>query len=272
MLMPGDPPAQPFCLLPPCGSDSTLYCSRMVRAVALPPHCGCDRSAFFTPNLHFPNLRQKFTCGTLLEPATDDGGTDYEGSCMVTADLFTQEALPHLNALYNYALRLCKDEQRTQDLVQDTMLKAYRFFHTYTAGTNCRAWLFQICRNLFINLYRSKQHQPIVFHFQEDVPGVDDFPEASIASPGVHDETDIETQQATFGDEVVLALEGLPQDFRTAVILSDIEGHSYEEIASFTHVPVGTVRSRIHRGRKMLTASLGEYARRQGFLHRTVAA
>jgi len=169
----------------------------------------------------------------------DDGDTVYERTCMVTADLFAREAMSHLEALYNFAFRLCQDEQRTQDLVQDTMLKAYRFFHTYTAGTNCRAWLFQICRNLFINLYQSKQHLPVVFHFQEDVPGVDDLPEAAVAAPGVRDETDIQAQQTTFGDEVLMALEGLPQDFCAAVILCDIEGHSYEEIASFAHVPGG---------------------------------
>ena len=173
-----------------------------------------------------------------------------------------------MGALRSFALQLCKDEQYSRDLVQETMLKAYMYFHTYREGTNCRAWLFQICKNSFINEARRKQHQPVAIDFQEEESG--DW-------PGRHDAVlrdfhlKMRSQHAgtiaidALSDEVYRGLMGLPSDYQTVLILCDIEGHTYEEIAEFMRAPVGTIRSRIHRGRKLLASQLREYARKRGF-------
>ncbi len=187
---------------------------------------------------------------------------------MTGASQFEREALPQLGALHNFAYQLCRDEQYSRDLVQETMLKACRSFHLYREGTNCRAWLFQICKNSYFNEYRRKQLQPISV-------GIPEYPaEQDITADGdgartarvlLKDQGDEQKHRACMSDEVIEALHALPYAYQTAVILSDIEGHSYEEIASFTHAPVGTIRSRIHRGRRMLAARLAGYARSVGW-------
>lgn len=176
---------------------------------------------------------------------------------------FENEALPHMEALHSYALKLCRDEQSSRDLVQETMLKAFRYSHTYSEGTNCKAWLFQICKNSYINSYRRAQYEPIATDFQQL--------EAHSSSEGIEwqfSASERHFQQETpsfqdanlFGDDVMLALAAIPADYQTAILLSDIEGYSYEEIAGFVHVPIGTIRSRIHRGRKMLSDRLAHLA------------
>ncbi len=182
----------------------------------------------------------------------------------MSSNLFFQEALSHLDALRNFAFRLCRDEQSTSDLVQETMLKACRSYQTYQKGTNCRAWLFQICKNSYINDYRRKQYETIPQDFSEELAGADGD-HAPTARGSLADQTVLRVHEAAVGDEVAAALESLPADYQTALILSDIEGYTYEEIAEFSHTPIGTIRSRIHRGRKMLAAQLQEYARRHGY-------
>jgi RNA polymerase sigma factor (sigma-70 family) len=182
----------------------------------------------------------------------------------MSSTLFFQEALSHLDALRNFAFKLCRDEQCTNDLVQETMLKAYRSYHTYQEGTNCRAWLFQICKNSYINDYRRKQYETIPQDFSEELASADGD-HAHTVRWSLADQTVLHTHEAAVGDEVAAALESLPADYQTALILSDIEGYTYEEIAEFSHTPIGTIRSRIHRGRKMLAAQLEEYARRHGY-------
>ncbi|HCV42320.1 MAG TPA: RNA polymerase subunit sigma [Bacteroidetes bacterium] len=181
---------------------------------------------------------------------------------------FEQEALPQMNALYNFARKLCRDDRDSRDLIQETMLKAYTYFHTFQEGTNCRAWLFQICKNSFINEVRRKQRQPVVLDLQESESGnrfrADGTPyrdfHLNMNNQGARDfATD------TLSDEVQDALEALPSDYRTALILCDIENLSYEEVAQFMQTPVGTVRSRIHRGRAMLAGRLTEYAQERGY-------
>ncbi len=190
----------------------------------------------------------------------------------MTASRFEQEALPQMGALQSFALQLCKDEQFSHDLVQETMLKAYTYFHTYREGTNCRAWLFQICKNSYINEVRRKQHQPISVDLQGEEAGEwsqrdDDM--ARELHVRLNEKTAPTPDMDAFGDEVYHALSLLPPDYQTVLILCDMEGHTYDEIAEYMHAPVGTIRSRIHRGRRLLAGRLAGYARSQGLRHQS---
>lgn len=177
-----------------------------------------------------------------------------------------------MEALRHYALQLCRDEQRSQDLVQETLFKAYRYFHTYRDGTNCKAWLFQICKNSYINEYRRKQYEPLPTNFQEvHAAHTERNEEARSLHATLTDDVVEQQHAALFGDEVMNALKTIPTDYQTAVLLSDVEGYTYEEIAEFASVPIGTIRSRIHRGRRMLAGSLARYARQEGYCSLTSA-
>ena len=175
---------------------------------------------------------------------------------------FEREAIPHMDILYNYALKMTGSPDDADDLVQETYLKAYRFWDKYEKGTNIRAWLFRIMKNSFINRYRKETREPDTVDY-EDIQNFYNVIRAESADPN-------DLQEKIFGglldDDVTRALESLPEDFRTVVILCDIEGLSYEEIAEFTECPIGTVRSRLHRGRKMLRAQLFEYAKKRGYV------
>jgi len=175
---------------------------------------------------------------------------------------FEAEALPHMDVLYNFALRTTGNENDAQDLLQETYLKAFRFWDKYEKGTNIRAWLFRIMKNSYINRYRKETKEPDKVDYDE----IENFYNTIRAEST--DPNDL--QQKLFGnllgDEVTKALESLPDDFRTVVILCDIEGLTYEEIAEFVECPIGTVRSRLHRGRKLLQAKLYEYAKKQGVI------
>ncbi len=174
--------------------------------------------------------------------------------------IFEQEFLPHLEALYNFAYHLSYDEENANDLVQETFLKSYRFINSYRVGTNAKAWLFQILKNAFINQYRKKNKRPIQVDF-EDVVNYHD----SEAENVKHLNLGHEIFQGMMGDEVTIALNSLPIDSKTIVLLCDIEGFTYEEIATIINIPIGTVRSRIHRARNMLKEKLESYARNLGF-------
>ena len=187
---------------------------------------------------------------------------------MTQSQLFEREALPHMEALERFAYQLCRDSHRSRDLVQETMLKAFKHFDMFRQGSNCRAWLFQICKNSYINAYRRRQHEPILMDFEDETlqaGGGNELEHLRSARVLLADTADIEAHARSMGDEVTAALQSLPPVFQTAVILSDIEGHPYEEIAEFMQVPVGTVRSRIHRGRSMLAGILSGYARDLGW-------
>jgi RNA polymerase sigma-70 factor (ECF subfamily) len=186
---------------------------------------------------------------------------------------FAREALPQLKALREFALSLCKNQQRTDDLVQDTMVKAFRHFDSYRQGTNCRAWLFQICKHCFINDCRRRRYEPIAVDMEAALSS--DGPEGEALRelrPVVADREAPNALSGLLSDEVARALEEIPLDYQTVLILSDIEGYSYDEIAEFVRAPLGTIRSRIHRGRRMLAQRLGEFAKREGYLSRTLAA
>lgn len=175
---------------------------------------------------------------------------------------FEREALPHLDALYNFALRMTGDDDDANDLVQDTFLKAFRFFDKFEKGTNCKAWLFRIMKNTFINAYRKKTKEPIKVDYEE----VENFYEN--VKPSSTDSAHLEKEiyDNLLDDEISSAIASLPDDFKTVIILSDIEGFTYDEIADFVDCPVGTVRSRLHRARKMLFAKLYKYANEKGYI------
>jgi RNA polymerase sigma factor (sigma-70 family) len=184
---------------------------------------------------------------------------------MSNENLFLVEALPQLDALRNFAFKLCRDQHYTNDLVQETMLKACKSFHTYQRGTNCRAWLFQICKNSYINDYRRKQYETIPVDFAENQRGEEGGDEWRAPHVCLADPASFETHGAIVGDEVASALEALPVEYQTVLLLSDVEGYTYDEVAAFVKAPIGTVRSRIHRARKMLAERLESYARHQGY-------
>ncbi|HEV8537677.1 MAG TPA: sigma-70 family RNA polymerase sigma factor [Bacteroidota bacterium] len=175
---------------------------------------------------------------------------------------FEREAVPHMDILYNYALRMTADPDDAKDLVQETYLKAYRFWDKYEKGTNIRAWLFRIMKNSYINRYRKETKEPETVDYNE-IQNFYNTIRFESADPN-------DLQEKIFGglleDDVARAIESLPEDFRTVVILCDIEGLSYEEIAEFVDCPIGTVRSRLHRGRKILRTKLFEYAKKRGYV------
>lgn len=175
---------------------------------------------------------------------------------------FEREAIPHMDALYNFAFRLTGDSDEADDLVQETYLRAFRFFDKFEQGTNCKAWLFRILKNTFINKYRKETKEPDKVDYEE----VDNYYENIKPSntDSAHLEKDI--YDNLLDDEISEAVNSLPEDFRTVIILCDLEGYTYEEIADFIDIPVGTVRSRLHRARKMLFTKLYDYAANKGYI------
>lgn len=174
---------------------------------------------------------------------------------------FNTEMIPHMDSLYNFAIRSANDPSDAEDLVQDTIVKAYRFFSSYERGTNAKAWLFRILKNSYINNYRKQSKQP----YKVDYDEISTYYESVRSERS--DTTDMEQimYRELLDDEVTRALNKLPEDFRTVVLLCDIEGFTYEEIANMLDVPIGTIRSRLHRGRNLLRTSLSQYANRRGF-------
>jgi len=179
-------------------------------------------------------------------------------------DGFESAAMPYLDALYNTAYRMARNAEDAEDLVQETYLKAYRSFDQFTPGTNLKAWLFKILKNTFINEYRKRQSKPAASDFSE-IEGsfesqVRSDPAAQIKNP------EEEILDTSFDEGVQDALDRLPPDYRMAVLLADLEGFSYKEIAEILEIPVGTVMSRLYRGRKLLEEALLVYARDHGYL------
>ena len=175
---------------------------------------------------------------------------------------FEEEALPHMNALYNYALKMTGDPDQADDIVQETYLKAFRFFDKFEKGTNCKAWLFRILKNSFINDYRKQVKEPDKLDYED----IENFYENIKASDVRSDHLARDVFGRLLDDEITEAISSLPEDFRTVIILSDIEGFTYEEISDFVDCPIGTVRSRLHRARKMLYVKLFDYAKDKGFI------
>jgi len=174
---------------------------------------------------------------------------------------FNEEILPHLDAMYNFALRLTSDPNDAEDLVQDTIVKAYRFFSSYEKGTNAKAWLFRILKNSYINNYRKKSKQPNQVDYDEVATFYETIRDERTDTSDLEDKM----YRELIDDDISSALEELPEDFRTVVLLCDVEGFTYEEIANMLDVPIGTIRSRLHRGRNLLRTQLMDYAEKRGF-------
>jgi RNA polymerase sigma-70 factor (ECF subfamily) len=174
---------------------------------------------------------------------------------------FEREVMPHLPALYGVALRMTKNEGDAEDLVQETVLRAYRFFDSFEAGTNCKAWLFRIMTNLFCNRYREREREQEILDEVES----SDANLGQFVGGGPRD-----AESALLGRmlsrDVERALAEVPTEFRLAVILADLEDFSYKEIAEIMECPAGTVMSRLYRGRKLLQRLLYDYAVEQGIL------
>ena len=177
---------------------------------------------------------------------------------------FAELAMEHMPALYTAALRMTRNAADAEDLVQETYLKAYRGFGSFSEGTNLKAWLYRILTNTYINAYRAAKRRPEV----SDVEDVEDLylyhhiaPEA-----GSTRSAEEEVLAGFTDDEVKAAIEALPDAFRIAVLLADVEGFSYKEIAEITDVPIGTVMSRIHRGRRALEKTLAGFAQERGLV------
>jgi RNA polymerase sigma-70 factor (ECF subfamily) len=177
---------------------------------------------------------------------------------------FADLAMEHMPALYTAALRMTRNAADAEDLVQETYLKAYRAFDSFTEGTNLKAWLYRILTNTYINSYRAAKRRPEV----SDVEDVEDLYLYHRLAPGNGTGRSAEEEAlAGFTDEEVKeAIEALPDAFRIAVLLADVEGFSYKEIADITDVPIGTVMSRIHRGRRALQKTLANFAQARGLV------
>ncbi len=175
---------------------------------------------------------------------------------------FEKEAMVHTDALYRSALRMTKNPSDAEDLVQETLLKAYRSFDRFEPGTNAKAWLFKIMTNTFINNYRSKQKEAASVSFDD----IDDSVMHSQMSARLADGGDPERDfyNKIIDRDIVEAVEKLPEEFRLVVVLAFNEGFAYQEIADILGIQVGTVKSRLHRGRKMLQKLLWEYANERG--------
>ncbi len=181
---------------------------------------------------------------------------------MAAPDAFEQEALSYLDALYRTGLRMTRSEADAEDLVQETYIRAFRSRHQFTPGTNLKAWLFRILTNTFINSYRRKAARP-------QTTEIDDIEETTLyrhmteASVAASPEPEREVLDGIVDSEIRDALEELPERFRTVVLL-DVEGFAYKEIAEMLDIPIGTVMSRLHRGRKFLQKRLYDLARERG--------
>lgn len=174
---------------------------------------------------------------------------------------FESTFFPYMQQLFNFAYSLVNDEDEAKDLVQDTFVKAYRFIESFEPGTNVKAWLFRILKNTFINEYRRKTNLPYHVSLNE-VQYVD---EDGRTEDYVHSEDYSEYYKNMMGDEVTIALNSLVPEFKTIIILSDLEGFSYEEMAKILDIPVGTVRSRLFRARNSLKEKLKTYGLSRGF-------
>lgn len=175
--------------------------------------------------------------------------------------LFNREFVPHIDAMYNFAYKLTLDEDAAKDLVQDTYLKAFRFINSFTVGTNAKAWLFRILKNTFINDFRKKSKEPPKVDYQE----IESVYNSDEVDENITVDLRSETVQDMIGDEVTNAINSLAVDFRTVIILCDLEGFTYEEMSKILDIPIGTVRSRLHRARTLLKHKLSDYARKMGY-------
>jgi len=182
---------------------------------------------------------------------------------MADRERFVEEAMEFMPSLYSAAMRMTRNPADAEDLVQETYLKAYRAFGSFQEGTYLKAWLYKILTNTFINSYRAKRRRPE----ETDVEDVEDlYLYRHLGGPEAGRSAEDEVLDRFTDDEVKSALESLPDNFRIAVLLADVDGFSYKEIAEITDVPIGTVMSRLHRGRRALQKALAEYGLERGLV------
>jgi len=179
---------------------------------------------------------------------------------MADQSTFTEQAMPFMSSLYSAALRMTRNPADAEDLVQEAYLRAYRGFGGFTEGTNLKAWLYRILTNTYINIYRAKQRRPV----ETDLDDVEDLylyhRVHDAAASGLGSSAEDDLMERITDAEVIEALDSLPENFRIPVLLADVEGFSYKEIAEIVDVPIGTVMSRLHRGRKALQKALYDFA------------
>ena len=176
---------------------------------------------------------------------------------------FEAAAMPYLDPLYNAAYRMARNPQDAEDLVQETYLKAYKYYDKFEEGTNLKAWLFKILKNTFINSYRKKQQAPP----KADFADIEESFETIVRDDGGAARTpEEELLEKVLDEDVQQAIEELPHDYRMVVLLADLEGFAYKEIADILEIPVGTVMSRLYRGRRLLEEALLKYAREHGYI------
>lgn len=179
---------------------------------------------------------------------------------------FAEQAMEYAPQLYSAALRMTRNRADAEDLVQEAYLKGFRSFHTFQEGTNLRAWLFRILTNTYINKYRAKQRRPT----ESDLGEIEDLylyrRLGTLEDPSVGRSAEDSMVEMLADDEVKAAVDALPENFRLPVIMADVEGFAYKEIAEMLDIPIGTVMSRLHRGRKAMQKALYDYARGRGLV------